>query len=111
MAEKYYWMRLNSDFFTSKRIKKLRKLGGDYLIIYLKMQLKSLKQDGYLYYAGLEENIADEIALDIDEDSDKVQLTLAYLQSCGLLETQQTGDIFLPYVEKLNSQRRKSQKT
>lgn len=103
MAEqkKYYWLRLKDDFFTSKRIKKLRKLGADYLIIYLKMQLKALKTDGYLYITGIEDNIADEIALDIDEDSDKVQLTLSYLQACGLVETQNNGDLFLPYVEKM----------
>ena len=43
---RYYWLKLKDDFFTSKRIKKLRNLaGGDTLtIIYLKMQLKSIKK-------------------------------------------------------------------
>lgn len=48
MAEnkRYYWLKLMDDFFDSKRIKKLRKMaGGDtYTIIYLKMQLLSLKK-------------------------------------------------------------------
>lgn len=102
MAEnkRYYWLKFKEDFFTSKRIKKLRKLGADYIIIYLKMQLKALKNDGYLEITGLEDNIADEIALDIDEDTDKVQLTLSYLQACGLVEVQ--GDsLLLPYVQEL----------
>ncbi len=103
MAEnkRYYWLRLKDDFFSSKRIKKLRKLGADYLIIYLKMQLKALKTDGYLYITGIEDSIADEIALDIDEDTDKVQLTLSYLQACSLLEIGDDGNILLPYVEAL----------
>ena len=48
MANKrYYWLKLYDDFFSSLRIKKLRKLaGGDtYLAIYLKMQLLAMKSD------------------------------------------------------------------
>ena len=49
--KRYFWFKLFDDFFQSKRIKKLRNLaGGDtYTIIYLKMQLKALKTDGYFY--------------------------------------------------------------
>lgn len=97
--KRYYWLRLKNDFFSSLRIKKLRKLGSDFVIIYLKMQLISLKDDGLLYYKGVEKTFAEEIALEIDEDLDKVQLTLAYLQSCDLLESSEDGEYFLPYVK------------
>lgn len=96
--KRYYWLKFKEDFFTSKRIKKLRKIGADYVIIYLKMQLKALKNDGYLPITGIEDSVADEIALDIDEDSDKVQITLSYLQACGLIETE-NDMLFLPYVQ------------
>ena len=102
MAEgkRYYWLKLKDDFFSSKRIKKLRKLaGGDtYLIIYLKMQLKALKTDGLLKWTGLEENFADELALDLDEEPDNVKITLQYLASCGLIETSDSVNFLLPYV-------------
>ena len=102
MANKrYYWLKLHDDFFKSKRIKKLRKLGSDFVIIYLKMQLLSLQNNGILEFSGIEDNFASEIALDIDEDADKVQLTISYLQSCGLLECTEDNEFFLPYVEKL----------
>ena len=90
MAEKrYFWMKLPEDFFQSKRIKKLRNLaGGDtYTIIYLKMQLKALKTDGYLYFDGIMNDFAEEIALDIDENAEDVRVTVQYLLSVGLLET------------------------
>ena len=43
-GKRYYWLKLRDDFFTSKRIKKLRKIehGDTYIIIYLKMQLKAM---------------------------------------------------------------------
>lgn len=51
MAKKYYWLKLRNDWFGDKRIKKLRSIaGGDtYTIIYLKMQLLSLKNEGKLF--------------------------------------------------------------
>lgn len=101
MAEvkRYFWLRLHDDFFTSARIKKLRKMaGGDtFVIIYLKMQLKAMKNNGILRWTGLEDNFADELALDLDEEPDNVKLTLAYLLSCGLAETDDQINFFFPY--------------
>lgn len=103
MAEnkRYYWLKLMDDFFDSKRIKKLRKLaGGDtYTIIYLKMQLLSLKKGGYLEYSGLEDEFYKEVALDIDEDEANVQVTTQFLLSCGLLETSDNIEYVLPFVK------------
>lgn len=101
MAEKrYYWMRLKPTFFTSKEIKKLRRIaGGDtFVIIYLKMQLLSLETDGKLYYDGVEDNFAEEIALELDEDADNVQMTIAYLEKCGLIEQSAADEYYLPEV-------------
>ena len=80
-GQRFYWLKLNKDFFKSKRIKKLRKLaGGDtFTIIYLKMQLLATPTEGVLTYTGLEETVAEEIALDIDEDPENVKITLQYL--------------------------------
>ena len=101
MAEnRYYWLKLHADFFDSKRIKKLRKIaGGDtYTIIYLKMQLMSIKHDGILQYTGLEDSFAKELALDLDENEDDVAITINYLFSCGLLEKSNDREFFVPYA-------------
>ena len=101
MAEaRYYWLRLQEDFFKSLRIKKLRRLaGGDtFTIIYLKMQLMTLKSDGVLTYKGVEPTFAEELALDMDESADNVDITIRYLLSCGLLETSDDKEFFLPYA-------------
>lgn len=103
MAEKrYFWLKLYEDFFTSKRIKKLRSIaGGDtYTIIYLKMQLKALKTDGYLYFDGVMNDFAEELALDLDEKPDDVKVAINYLMSVGLLETNDGEQYKLPFLEK-----------
>ena len=99
-GKKYYWLKLKADFFSSKRIKKLRKMaGGDtYTIIYLKMQLASIKTDGVLQWTGLEDNFAAELALDLDESVEDVQMTLLFLQANGLIETSDNVNYFLPYA-------------
>lgn len=86
--KRYYWLKLKDDFFNQKEIKRLRKIaGGDtYTIIYLKMLLVSLKNEGKIYFDGIEEDFASEIALELDEDEENVKVTLAYLRSKGLVE-------------------------
>ena len=98
--QRFYWLKLNKDFFKSKRIKKLRKLaGGDtYTIIYLKMQLLATPTEGVLTYTGLEDTAAEEIALDIDEDPENVKVVLNYMLKTGLCEMLSDTEIFLPYV-------------
>lgn len=98
--KRYYWLKLKKDFFDSKEMKKLRKLaGGDtFTIIYLKMQLLSLADEGKLYFDGVEDSFADEIALQIDEDPENVKVTILYLQKVGLLEMQSDNELFLSEV-------------
>ena len=91
MAEgqkRYYWLKLQNDFFSRKEIKRLRRIaGGDTLtIIYLKMLCRSLKDNGKLYYDGLDNDFVSELAMDIDEDTENVQITVNYLIKTGLLE-------------------------
>lgn len=96
-VKKYYWLKLKDDFFRQKEIKKLRRIaGGDtYTIIYLKMQLLSLKREGKLIYEGIEDTFASELALELDEDEDNVQITLGFLTKHGLLVESDNIDEFL----------------
>ncbi|NFO40823.1 hypothetical protein FDB42_12095 [Clostridium botulinum] len=98
MAEKkYYWLKLKEDFFRQKEIKKLRRIaGGDtYTIIYLKMQLLSLKNEGILFFEGTEESFEEQISLEIDEELDNVKVTLAFLFANNLIEEFKNNEYFL----------------
>lgn len=98
MGKRYYWLKLPEDWFRQKSIKKLRRIaGGDtYTIIYLKMLLIAMKQDGKLYYEGVEDNFHEELAMEIDEDPENVRITLAFLLSQHLIEPSPNDEYLLP---------------
>lgn len=81
MAKKYYWLKLYKDFFQRREIKKLRRIaGGDtFTIIYLKLLLYSTQYGGELQYEGTESTLARELALEIEEYHENVQMVLSYM--------------------------------
>lgn len=89
MGKRYYWLKLQEDFFSCPQIKKLRRIaGGDtFTIIYLKMQLLSVKNGGVIEYQGIEPSFEEELSLIMDEDLDNVKITVGFLLTQGLLET------------------------
>ena len=101
--KRYYWIQLTQDFFKSKEMKLLRKIaGGDtHTIIYLKMMLISLEDGGCIYYDGLADNLAEEIALMIDENIEDIKITLLFLESKGLLTRKNDRDYFLEQVPEM----------
>ncbi|MDT2864279.1 phage replisome organizer N-terminal domain-containing protein [Vagococcus carniphilus] len=101
--KRYYWLQLKTDFFDQKEIKLLRKIaGGDtYTIIYLKMLLASLKDEGRLYFESIGDDFAEEIALLIDEDTDNVEITLKFLEAKKLIEVVEHDEYFLNRVPEL----------
>jgi len=104
---KFYWLKLKYDFFKQKEMKKLRKIaGGDtYTIIYLKMMLLSVKSKGKIYFEGLEDSFAEELALDIDEDPKNVEATVLFLKNENLLYF---PDHYSLVVNKITSKRNRS---
>lgn len=102
-AKRYYWLQLKTDFFDQKEIKLLRKIaGGDtYTVIYLKMLLASLKDEGRLYFEAIGDNFAEEIALMIDEDTENVEITLKFLESKQLIEVIEDDEYYLNRVPEM----------
>jgi predicted phage replisome organizer len=100
MGKKYFWLKLKTNFFKTKEMKKLRQIaGGDtYTIIYLKMQLLSVDHDGVIYFENVEDNFAEELALELDESEDNVKLTLMFLEKHGLIEQISDESYLLPKV-------------
>ena len=99
VTKRYYWIKLKDSFFKQLAIKKLRKVaGGDtFVIIYLKMMLLSMNNESKITYEcndGTE--FAENLALDLDENENNVNITLAFLKSHNLIEFTTDGEAFLP---------------
>lgn len=101
--KKYYWLKLKENFFDDKYIKALRKLpDGDALcIIYQKMQLKSLKTEGFIQYDKILPSAEEELALILDEDLNKVKLTLQALLNMGLVEKWENDTLYMVAMQNL----------
>lgn len=86
---RYYWLQLKEDFFKTKEMKLMRKLPGgeEITIIYLKIMLVSLADEGKIFFEGLAEDLAEELSLLIDEDAEAVRMALIFLEQKKLLTT------------------------
>ena len=98
-TKRMYWLKLKKSLiYDNIAVKKMRRYpGGDtYVIIYLKLLLKAVTNDGVIYFQGIEESFADELALIIDEDAKAIGNTLSILESLKLIEANQSNGFLLP---------------
>ena len=104
MSKAYYWLKLKKDFFDDPKILKIRSVaGGDtYTCIYLKLLLKSLDNDGVIFFDGIEPTIEAEIALKIREQEINVKAAMAIFESLGLLQKGEGEDGRLPEAASLS---------
>ncbi len=100
--KRYYWLKLKEDFFDEKCVKYLRRLDrGEFLVIvYLKMQLKSLKNNGKIYFERILPCYESEIALAIDESEEDVKNCIDALLKINVAEVIDGGTLFLLELQK-----------
>lgn len=99
-TKKFYWLKLKNTFFNQKEIKLLRRIaGGDtYTVIYLKLMLLSLENEGTVFFDNVTDKFEEELALELDEDVENVQVTISFLKAKGLLEIKDEDEYFLNEV-------------
>ena len=98
--KRYFWLKLKDNFFAQPKIKKLRKIaGGDtYTIIFQKIMLLSIKDHGVITFEGIEDDLASELALILDEDDDNVKITLEFMKRTGLIEEVNSNQFLITSV-------------
>ena len=96
--KRFWWLKLKEGYFSSMEMRRLRKAAGGevFTIIYLKMQLASLRTDGVISYNGYDETFAKEIAFAIDEDAEDVANGIAILRRLKLIEDITDESFFIP---------------
>lgn len=81
----------------------MRKLPGgeEITIIYLKIMLVSLADEGKIYFEGLADDLAEELALLIDEDPEAIRMAILFLSQKNLLTTSDNFQYKLEQVPEL----------
>lgn len=103
MPKRFFWLKLKEDFFEEKYLKALRRLpqGDSLAIIYLKMQLKSLKTEGIIKYEGILPDSISELALALDEDEQVVRLAVEALIRFGVVERWDDETLYMSAMQQL----------
>ena len=102
MGKRYYWLKLQNTFLDSLEMKKLRLLAGGstYIIIYLKMLLASIDNEGVIEFKEVENTIEKELALQINEQEIDITATLLFLEKFKLVEKMENNDVLFNYAIK-----------
>ena len=101
--KKYYWLKLKENFFEEKHIKYLRTLpdGDKLVIVYQKMQLKSLRTEGFIQYDKILPSNVEELAMILDEDTNAVKLAIGALVKSGAVEILDDGSFYMLAMQDL----------
>lgn len=94
------FLKVYENALQDKRIKRIRRMehGDTYVLIYLRMQLLSADKDGHLFFDGIDDDFASEIAMELDEDRKMVADTIDALLKVGLIEQRSEVEYVLPGV-------------
>ena len=104
--KKYYWLKLKEDFFEEDTLQWLEEQpnGKDYCLFYLKLCLKSLRNNGILI-----RNVGNMlIPYDVKKlseitrtDIDTVRVAMECFKQIGLVEILENGEIYLTQLENM----------
>ncbi len=104
--KRYYWLKLKEDFFEDDTIEWLEEQenGERYVLFYLKLCLKSLKEDGCLIrYVGetLIPYDVKALAKLTNTDQDTVAVALKTFTDIGLIELKDSGEIYMKQIDEM----------
>lgn len=102
----YFWLRFDSHFFENLVIKKARRLpGGDTMVvIYQRLMLLSLPNNGVIYYEGELPTLTEELALRLGEIEEEIKMTIDFFRAAGLVQINDGQDMAMLQVPALLEQ-------
>src|SRR5574344_2182612 len=103
---KYYYLKLKDNFFDSEEMKLLAtmKNGKEYQILYLKLCLLSLENDGALMFKGMIPYDFSMISTITNMSIDTVKTALELFKKIGLVTVTDTGTIYMSDIQLLIGQ-------
>lgn len=102
----YFWLKIDEHFFNNLVIKNLRTIasGDSYVVIYIRMMLESLKDNGVIYFENTMDTIFEEIALKLGENVNDVKATIGYFTKHGLIQIDESQNAEMVQVPAILAQ-------
>jgi len=93
----YFWLKLKNDFFNREEIKLIEAMpnGKDYIIFYMKLLLKSIENDGKLYFRNTIPYSPEMLANITNTNIDTVKVSVDMFLKLGLMEKWDDGTLFM----------------
>lgn len=106
MEKKFYWLKLNENFFEDETIQWLEEQanGQEYVLFYLKLCLKSLKENGLILRVVGDKLIPYDVkalAKLTSTPSDTVRQALQVFSEIGLVKVEETGIIYMNQINEM----------
>lgn len=101
--KKYYWLKLDKDFFKRHDIKIVESMknGKDYVLFYLKLLCESTSHEGYLRFSPTIPYSEDMLATLTDTNIDVVRSAVKVFTQLGMMEFLDDGTLYLEMVERM----------
>lgn len=103
MANKFYWLKLQKDFFKRHDIRIIESMenGEKYVLFYLKLICESISHDGELRFSEFVPYNETMLASVTDTDIDVVRSSMKLLTELGMVQILDDATIFMTECEKM----------
>ena len=103
MSKKYFWLKLNVDFFERKEVNLIENMpnGKEYIIFYVKLLLKSANSDGKLLFKDVIPYTEDMLATVTGINVDVVRTAVKLFLKLGLMQKLSDGALFMLETQKM----------
>lgn len=103
MVKKYFWLKLKEDFFDNEDVKLIEAMpnGKDYIIFYLKLQLKALKYEGILKYKSLIPYTDEMLATITNTNIDIIKSSIKLFKELKMIEIWEDGTLYMNELQLL----------
>lgn len=100
------WIKLQSENFRDKAIKKIKTLdkGDTYALIYFELLALTVEDDGVYYFEGFEKTVVEELALDLDRKVEDISKAIDLFVQYNLVEIKDYGLNMLRIDEMVGSE-------
>lgn len=102
-SRKYYWLKLNENFFEREEIKVIESMqnGKDYIIFYMKLLLKSVGTEGVLKFRDVIPYTPEMLSSITNTSVDTVKVAIDIFTKLGLMEMWDDGTLFMSETQNM----------